>query len=267
LGRVPNDWRVNEGITPSFLLPEDVADIRLERSLGDVRSKCKQRPRAMRVTALMPMRHSSERVPGKNYRLFNGVPLFEHMLRTLLLVPEVEQVVIDTDSALIREICENSYPKVIVLDRDQSLLGGEVPMTEILRNNAERVPSEWYLQTHSTNPLLRSKTISEAIVTLDSSIKANDSLFSVNRLQTRLYDANGSAINHNPAELLRTQDLPPVFEENSNLYLFSKDLIAEGKRIGKRPFLFEMDQIESVDIDEEHDFVIAEQLQKLVKAQ
>ena len=80
--------------------------------------------------------------------------------------------------------------------------------------------------------------------------------------QTRLYWKNGTAINHNPSELLRTQDLPPVYEENSNFYIFSKDSFNNcgNNRIGLTPQMFEIDKIEAVDIDNPHDFIIAENL-------
>ena len=217
----------------------------------------------MRVTALMPMRHVSERVPGKNYRPFNGVPLFHHALRALLNVGVVDRVIINTDSPTIIEQCSNEFPSVVCVERPSHLLGGDVPMTEILRHDAEAYPSEWFLQTHSTNPLLTAETISSAISRLENSLDEFDSLFSVTRLQTRLYNSKFQPVNHDPQVLLRTQDLPPMFEENSNIYLFSASQIAEGRRFGDRPLLFEMDPLEAVDIDEEHDFVLAETLQRL----
>lgn len=217
----------------------------------------------MKVTALMPMRHSSERVPGKNYRPFNGKPLFHHVLSALLDVDEIERVVIDTDSDVIIDQCGDLFPQVHCVRRPPELFGGEVPMTAILQHDAGLFPSDWYLQTHSTNPLLSASTIRTAIQTLDSKLDVNDSLFTVNRLQTRLYDCDFRPLNHDPAVLLRTQDLPPLYEENSNIYLFSADQIACGQRFGSNPLLFEMDALESVDIDEEHDFILAETLQRL----
>ena len=217
---------------------------------------------SLSVVAFMPMRHSSERVIGKNYRDFNGRPLFHQMLSTLLDVPEVDRVVIDTDSPLIIEQCAKQFPDVVCIERPEQLLGGDVPMTDILEYDASRFPSEWYLQTHSTNPLLRAATISRAIKDLAADLDEHDSLFSVTRLQTRLYDADGAPMNHDPSVLLRTQDLPPVYEENSNIYVFSADQIAAGRRMGNRPLLFEIDPLEAVDIDEEADFTIAEMLHR-----
>ncbi|MCP4157733.1 MAG: acylneuraminate cytidylyltransferase family protein, partial [bacterium] len=72
-------------------------------------------------------------------------------------------------------------------------------------------------------------------------------------------------VNHNPAQLLRTQDLDPLYEENSNFYIFSRKSFFENNknRIGKKPFLYEMKKTESVDIDRKEDFVMAEMLYRL----
>ena len=215
------------------------------------------------VVALMPMRHSSERVPGKNYRDFNGLPLFHHMAKTILNCSEVSQLVINTDSETIFEQCEIYFPEVRIISRPTHLLGGEVPMTEILLYDAEIVSSDWYLQVHSTSPLIRSETISSALNTLREQLDNYDSLFSVTRLQTRLYGHDFQPLNHDPKKLLRTQDLPPIFEENSGMYVFSKGQIESGQRFGSRPMLFEIDPIEALDIDEEPDFIVAETISRL----
>ena len=215
------------------------------------------------VVAFVPMRHTSERVPGKNYRPFNGRPLFHHIVSTLLAVDRVRDVVIDTDSPTVKEQVAEQFPAVRIIDRPDHLLGGEVPMTEVLRHDAAVMPSDWYLQTHTTNPLLAAATVERALAELDAAGDRHDSLFSVTRLQTRLYDADGRPLNHDPRVLLRTQDLPPVFEENSNLYVFTADQIAAGRRFGDRPLLFEIDPLEAIDIDEEHDFVLAETVARL----
>jgi CMP-N-acetylneuraminic acid synthetase len=215
------------------------------------------------VVALVPMRHRSERVPGKNYRPFNGRPLFHHIVSTLLSVDRITEVVIDTDSPTITEQAAEVFPTVRVIGRPAHLLGGDVPMTAVLQHDASLFPSAWYLQTHSTNPLLQRSTIDNALDRMEESLGSRDSLFSVTRWQTRLYDAEGRPINHDPNVLLRTQDLPPVFEENSNLYVFTAAQIAAGRRIGDAAILFEIDPLEAMDIDNEHDFVLAEMLGRL----
>lgn len=217
---------------------------------------------SLSVVAFVPMRHSSERVPGKNYRPFNGVPLFHRIVSTLLAVDRITRVVIDTDSPTVKDQVAETFPSVEVIDRPEHLLGGHTPMTDVLQYDAAQVPSEWYLQTHTTNPLLRASTIDAALGRMEQEVDACDSLFSVTRLQTRLYAADGTALNHDPKVLLRTQDLPPIYEENSNLYVFTAEQIAAGRRIGDRPILFEIDPLEAVDIDEEPDFFLAEALDR-----
>jgi CMP-N-acetylneuraminic acid synthetase len=211
-----------------------------------------------KIVAFIPMRHSSERVRGKNYRLFANKPLYHYIVESLLNSPQITQVCIDTDSPVIIEEVNKIFPTVKILVRPEHLRDGSIPMNDVLLNSISQVSSDFYIQTHSTNPLLRPETISKA-VDLFLNSPDHDSLFTVTRLQTRLYDANANAMNHDPNILLRTQDLPPVFEENSNLYIFSEKVLKEkNNRIGYNPLLFEIDRDEAWDIDEEIDFRVAE---------
>ncbi|RME89899.1 MAG: acylneuraminate cytidylyltransferase family protein [Anaerolineae bacterium] len=215
------------------------------------------------LIALVPMRHHSQRVPGKNYRPLAGKPLFHHIIATLLEVPEIAQVVVDTDSPPIMEGLREHFPSVQVIERPENLRADTIPMNEILAYDTSQVEADFYLQTHSTNPLLRAGTISRAIQTFLTNYPAYDSLFSVTRLQTRLWDQLGRAINHNPAILLQTQDLPPVYEENSCIYIFTRQtLLARRNRLGERPLMFEIEAEEAWDIDEELDFAIVDFLMR-----
>lgn len=212
-----------------------------------------------KVVALVPMRHHSVRVPGKNYRPLAGKPLYQHIITSLLACPEIHEIVVDTDSEVVIDGIRRQFPRVRVLLRPEHLRADTISMNEILMYDTEQAPADLYLQTHSTNPLLRPETISRAIQTLQANYPAYDSLFSVTRLQTRLWDGLARPINHNPAILLRTQDLPPVYEENSCIYLFTRPTLElRRNRIGERPFLFEIDRDEAQDIDEEIDFTIAD---------
>jgi CMP-N-acetylneuraminic acid synthetase len=210
-----------------------------------------------KLAALVPMRHHSQRVPGKNFRLLAGKPLYQHIIKTLLSVPEISTVVVDTDSELILAGLREHFPQVVILVRPEELRADDISMNEILLYDTSRIEAEYYLQTHSTNPLLRPETISKAAQTFLANYPGYDSLFSVTRLHTRLYDQNGQAINHDPNILLQTQDLPPVFEENSCMYIFTREnLQRRHNRLGDHPFMFEMDPDEAWDIDEELDFAI-----------
>jgi len=211
------------------------------------------------LVALVPMRHHSQRVPGKNYRLLAGKPLFHHVIETLLAVPEITQIVVDTDSEPVMEGLRQTFPQVTIINRPEHLRADDVSMNDILIHDTGQIPADFYLQTHSTNPLLKPETVSGAIQSLMTSYPTRDSLFSVTRLQTRLYDQDGRAINHDPSVLIQTQDLPPVYEENSCLYIFTREnLLKRHHRIAEKPMMFEIDADEAWDIDEELDFAITD---------
>lgn len=219
-----------------------------------------------RITAIVPMRHSSERVPGKNYRDFAGQPLFHHVIHTLLNCKQVDQIVIDTDSPIVMEQCASTFPSILVLERPENLRDGAIPMNDVLLNIISQVPSDFYLQTHSTNPILTSMTLNEGIEKFLKSYPVYDSLFSVTRRHVRFWDSLARPINHNSNILLRTQDLPPVFEENSCFYLFTKEILErKHNRIGDRPFMYEISEAEAQDIDVELNFIMAELLFKKIK--
>ncbi len=217
----------------------------------------------MKIVGLVPMRHVSVRVPGKNYRPLAGKPLYHHILSTLQAVPEIDTVLVDTDSPKILEGLAQSFPGVQGVSRPENLRGDMVPMNEILIHDTSLIEADYYLQTHSTNPLLRPETISSAIKAFLGNLAEYDSLFGVTRLQTRLWDSLGRPINHDPKVLLRTQDLPPVYEENSCIYIFKRDMLVQRRnRLGERPMMFEIPAVEAWDIDEELDFVVADSLMK-----
>jgi len=140
------------------------------------------------------------------------------------------------------------------------LVGDFVSMNLIIADDIANFDADCYLMTHVTNPFISSASINSAIEAFSSNQQA-DSLFSVNRFQTRFYKEDGSPINHDPNNLIRTQDLEPWFEENSCLYLFSKEsFAATNARIGEAPILFETPRLESIDIDEPEDWTLAAQL-------
>jgi CMP-N-acetylneuraminic acid synthetase len=212
-----------------------------------------------KIVALVPMRHHSQRVADKNFRPLAGRPLFHYILNTLQGVPEIEAVLVDTDSQPIMDGLRERFPSVRVVPRPEHLRADATSMNEVLAYDTSQVEADFYLQTHSTNPLLKAETVSRAIQQFLAAYPTYDSLFSVTRLQTRLYDQIGRALNHNPAILLQTQDLPPVYQENSCLYIFSRaTLLDRRNRLGERPLMFEIDAAEAWDIDNQLDFEITD---------
>ena len=215
-----------------------------------------------KVVALLPMKGNSERVKNKNMKDFGGRPLYHAVMQTLLKCKNIEKVIINTDSETIKNDALKHFDRVEIIDRPVEIQGDFVPMNDIIGYDLSKTDRTHFMQTHSTNPNVTAETIDNAIDFYFDNLGTYDSVFSVTRLQTRLYWKDGSPVNHNPAELLRTQDLPPVYEENSNFFIFSKQSFADSgnKRIGVKPAMFEMNKLEAVDIDEPEDFELAELL-------
>jgi CMP-N-acetylneuraminic acid synthetase len=213
------------------------------------------------IAAFVPMRHQSIRVPEKNYRILAGKPLYSYIIKTLLNCPEIGRVVVDTDSPVVKAGLQEDFPQVGIIDRPSHLCADTIPMNEILLYDCGLVHADLYLQTHSTNPLLKTATVSSAIQALLAHKEKYDSLFTVTKLQTRFWDASGQPMNHDPSQLIRTQDLAPVFEENSCIYLFNgRTLIERKNRLGYKPLMYEISAEEAWDIDDELDFEVVESL-------
>lgn len=207
------------------------------------------------------MKANSVRVKGKNFRDFCGKPLFRWILDTLLEVKEIDQIVINTDARQI--LAENGLvetDRIIIRDRRSEICGDHVSMNRIIEDDVLAIPADIYLMTHTTNPLMSADTIKQAIAAFAEANAAGkaDSLFTVDKVQTRFYRADASPVNHDPDNLLPTQELEPWFEENSNLYIFTADSFAKtNARIGKQPMMYEGPYFESIDIDTPADWDFA----------
>ena len=207
------------------------------------------------------MKANSQRVKGKNFRVLHGKPLFAWILDSLLAIDEIDEVVINTDARHI--LAENGLTeggRVRIRDRKPELCGDTVSMNLILADDIAAVEAGTYLMTHTTNPMLSTATIGAALSAFRDKVAAGqaDSLFTVNKIQTRFYREDCSPVNHDPDNLIQTQDLEPWFEENSCLYIFTRDSFARTQaRIGKQPMMFQTPRLESVDIDTPDDWDLA----------
>ena len=214
------------------------------------------------ITALLPMKAHSSRVPRKNFRSIAGKPLFQWILDVLHRVETIGKIVINTDAE--KELLASGLvlsDKVVIRTRRPELCGDEVSMNLVLKDDVLSCGDGHYLMTHTTNPLLSEASIRMCIRAYLSELDNCDSLFTVNRHQTRFYKFDATPINHDPNNLVPTQDLEPYFEENSCLYLFSRESFQlNDARICLTPQLIEIPKIEAVDIDEQDDWELAEAL-------
>lgn len=202
------------------------------------------------IVAIIPIKRNSSRVPGKNFVEVNGRALYRHVIDMLIGVEAISTIVVDTDCPeLLADL--RALEKVELRTREPALHGDEVVMNQLLEPVLGSMDAEHFLQTHVTNPLLTADTVRACIERYFEGLDRFDCLFTVTEVRKRAYHADARPINHDLSEMKMTQDLPPVYIENSNLFLFSrKSYFGNGNnRIGKAPQMYPMDELEGLDID------------------
>jgi CMP-N-acetylneuraminic acid synthetase len=216
------------------------------------------------MIAIVPMKEISVRVPGKNWKTFYGKPLFYWIFNTLGNTRGIDKIVLTTDSINILNMVWKEFPFVCGIIRPERLHGNHIVAGDIIQHvlNTMGDLGDDILYTHSTNPLLRSETIERAI-SIYYEDRAYDSLMGVTKHMIRAYDKDHCPLNHNPFKLVPSQELDPIYEDNSNLYIFDRQTFTRYGRVGAHPYFFEVDALEAVDIDTEEDFILAEQLMKI----
>ena len=208
----------------------------------------------MKIVAVVPMKLNNRRLPQKNTKSFtNGKPLCYYILSTLLSVNEVNEVYVYCSNPDIQEFIPDG---VKYLRRSESLDQDTTSMTEVLTCFTKEIPADIYVMTHTTAPFISKESIEKG---LKSVISGNyDSAFAAKKLQDFLWK-DGVPFNYDLTNIPRTQDLPALYEETSGFYIYKHDVMSNlHRRIGEKPFIVEVGEIEAVDIDEPEDFIIAD---------
>ncbi|MGN0701528.1 MAG: cytidylyltransferase domain-containing protein [Oscillospiraceae bacterium] len=207
----------------------------------------------MKVAAFVPMKLNNERLKNKNVLPFeNGEPLCTYILRTLTKVADIDEAYVYCSNPAIKDYIPEG---IKYLPRSESLDTSSTKINEVLRAFAEDVEADVYVLTHATAPFISAESIERGIDAVVN--KGFDSAHAVKRVQEFLWK-DGKPFNYQPDNIPRTQDLEPIFAETCGLYIYKRELIMNsGRRIGNNPYLIEVSEIESTDIDEQEDFQIA----------
>lgn len=208
----------------------------------------------MRVVAFVPMKLNNRRLPNKNTKPFtDGKPLCHYILSTLVGIKEIDKVYAYCSSPGIQDY----LPKgVAYLGRDISLDRDETSISSVLCQFAREVPADIYVLAHATAPFLCAASIKRGLEAVSSG--GYDSAFAAKKVQDFLW-GEGKPLNYDPANIPRTQDLPGLYAETSGFYIYRRSVVEEhGRRVGEKPFLVEVGEIEGIDIDREEDFMIAD---------
>ena len=207
----------------------------------------------MKRVAFVPIRLNSQRVEGKNLRLLGGQPLMTYLLRSLAAAKNIDEVYVYCSNPAIQEYLPEG---VRFLKRDERLDSNTTLGEEIYDAFTAEVDADIYILAHATSPFIRTSTIEDAVARVESG--EYDSAFSAERVQTFAW-WEGKPLNYSLEHVPRTQDLEPVYVETSAFFIFRSEVWRTlHRRIGERPYTAVTDRIESMDIDNPDDFLLAE---------
>lgn len=208
----------------------------------------------MKVVAFVPIKMNNERLPGKNTKEFsNGRPLISYILETLKKVNDIDEIYVYCSDESVKKYLPDG---VKYLKRDTYLDQSTTSFNEVLTYFARDVDADAYILTHATAPFISAGTFEKAIAALKSN--EYDSALAVRKLQEFIWK-DGQPLNYDPKRIPRTQDLEPYYTETCGMYVYTRELIVnEKRRIGHRPCLIEVSEIEACDINNPNDFVIAD---------
>lgn len=207
----------------------------------------------MKRVAFVPVRLNSQRVEGKNLRELGGRPLMTYLLETLTRVDNIDEVYVYCSNPAVKPYLPEG---VKFLQRDERLDQNTTLGAEIYDAFTREVEADIYILAHATSPFIRSATIANAVAQVESG--RYDSAFSAERVQTFAWWQD-RPLNYTFERVPRTQDLEPVYVETSAFFVFREDVWREKhRRIGERAYMAVTDRIESMDIDNPDDFLLAE---------
>ncbi len=204
----------------------------------------------MKIVAIIPIKSTSKRVKGKNFRIVGKKPLYKHLLDKLKKT-NFDEIYIDSDSAEIKKYCHKMGYKFI--QRLPKLAKDNANGNDLLNYHSKIIKADIYFQLFVTAPLLKVNTINKCIKILKKT-KNKDSIFTVNKIYSWFWFKN-KPVNYKPEILPRSQDAQPIIQETTGLYGIKKKVLNKKKcRIGYKPILYPISAAESVDLDTIKDF-------------
>lgn len=212
----------------------------------------------MKIVAIMPIKLNNERCPGKNTRLLGEKPLLHYELDNLYTTGLCDSINVFCSSSTIIPFLPNY---VNFIHRSQELDMPTANFNQIFSSFISKVEADIYVFAHATAPFISVDTMRECINAVKSG--EYDSAFCAQKIQTFLWK-NGEPLNFDATNLPRTQDLEPIYQETSGVYVFRKEVFLKyGRRIGEKPYIKCVNVKEAVDIDNPEDFDLAEALLKI----
>lgn len=214
----------------------------------------------MIIKALIPVRAGSQRVKNKNIRSFAGSSLLEIKIKQMQKIKELDSVIINSDSDEMLDIAKSLGAETV--KRDSYFASSTVPINEVYKHIAETTKADIIVYTNATNPLLKTESIKTAIHNFLNKPAKNDTLNSAHLIKEFLWK-DGKPLNYSLDLMPKSQNLPDIYALNFAINIFERQYaIKNSSIVGRHPILFKLDEVESIDIDNEIDFEFAEFMYK-----
>lgn len=213
----------------------------------------------MKTVAYIPIKLNNERTPGKNIKkMFNGKSIVQILQETLVRLNNLDEIYVFCSDERIKEYLIDG---VKFLKRPEFLDTKQATPNDIIDEFMKLVDADVYMVSHATSPFVSVEHFEECIEAVKSG--EFDSSFTAQKLQKLLWKSNGTPLNFDPENVPRTQDLEPYYDEVSAAYVFTKEMYMKHKRrIGLKPHITVVSELESIDIDYPEDFEIANAVYK-----
>ena len=221
------------------------------------------------ITAFLPCRKGSQRIPDKNTKSFAGIDggLLKIKLLQLLKCDDIDKIIVSSNDIRVLDIAGDMNHSKITLDHRPDSLGSSSTTTDVLISYCSQLIKEGdILWTHVTSPFINEKDYEQLIQKYYGALANGfDSLMTVLKLQGFIWDENGPlSYDRKHLKWPMTQNIQPLFEIDSGVFISSaENYKAHSDRIGRNPLLVEQEKLKSIDIDWPQDFHLAELLWKI----
>lgn len=194
----------------------------------------------MKILGIIPARKGSITIKHKNFYPICGVPMIEYTMGAAY-ESKLDDVVISTDyDPMLFE------GDVTIIQRPERLATSDTKMIDVVRHVAGFMDYDAYMILQPTSPLRLMDDIDDAI-----------DRFLAEENPTSLYSGYYMGIKHKQ-KVYDKFESELHFQRNGAIFLFTKELLKQGKLWDENVIEFEMPKSRSIDIDDMDDLEMAE---------
>lgn len=219
----------------------------------------------MKTIAFIPVRGGSKSIPLKNIKPFCGKPLVCWNIEALEACPEVDEVVVATDSDDIwNTVTACNYKKTILYRRSAEnacdTSSTESVMLEYI-NYAHLADDNIFMLVQATSPLTETRHFTEALQMYAKG--GYDSIITCVRNYRFFWNEDGTSMNYDYMNRPRRQNFNGMLMENGAFYINTVgNILSNGNRLGGKIGIYEMPEYTATEIDEPDDWIVLENLMR-----